>query len=201
MICDFHMHSNVSDGTCAPGELVETAARAGVEVMALTDHDDVAGVAEARARGEALGVEVWAGVEISVSEEQGALQVHVLGLGVDPDDGNLLATLAEIRAARRARALRMLESLEALGIELHLEALTRDGEPRAIGRLHVASALVDAGVCETRDQAFERYLRRGRPAYEPNPGTGAARAIAAIQGAGGLQELLGKFLLVNLPQA
>ncbi len=180
------MHSTVSDGTLGPGEVVEAAAQTGVGVLALTDHDDVAGVAEARARGAALGIEVWSGVEVSVSDDDGGLQVHVLGLGVDCGDAALLDMLARIRQARRERGARILERLAQAGIELSLDTLTPDGEPRVVGRLHVADALVRAGVARSRDDAFARFLRRGRPAYQPSPGIGAAEAIARIRGAGGL---------------
>jgi predicted metal-dependent phosphoesterase TrpH len=180
------MHSTVSDGTLGPGEVVEAAARAGVGVLALTDHDDVAGVAEAQARGAALGIEVWSGVELSVCEDHGDLQVHVLGLGVDCRDAPLLDVLARVRQTRRERGARILERLAEAGIDLSLDTLTPGGEPRSIGRLHVADALVRAGAARSRDDAFARYLRSGRPAYQPSPGIGAAEAIARIRGAGGL---------------
>ncbi len=185
MICDFHLHSNVSDGTLAPAEVVEAAAREGVGVLSLTDHDDVSGVPEARARGLELGIEVLSGVEISVAENEGTVQLHILGLGIDVADPALLATLARIRETRRARAARILERLARIGVPLPSD-VDAEGPPRAVGRLHIARALVQGGACDSVDQAFTRYLRRGRPAYESSPGIAAAEAIVRIHEAGGL---------------
>ena len=184
MICDLHSHSTVSDGTLSPDALVEAAAEQRVDVLALTDHDDVSGVARAAERGRTLGIGILPGVEISVSEDQGRVQLHMLGLGVDTGHAGLRGILGGLRDARSKRAARMLERLASIGIELDGEALlAREG---VVGRAHLARALVRAGVCSSNDDAFSRYLRRGRPAYEPSAGLTAQQAIDAIHGAGGI---------------
>lgn len=186
MICDFHVHSSASDGDLSPVEVVEAAQRAGVEAMALTDHDDVSGVAEARRRGAELGVRVIPGVELTVSEREGSVQIHVLGLGVDIEHAALLDRLAAIRHARRARAGRILDQLRAAGVDLDLDALLASRAERTIGRLHVAEALVRSGRCASLDDAFARYLRRGRPAYVPSEGVCAREAIDLLHAADGI---------------
>ncbi len=183
MICDFHTHSNVSDGSLSPRELVESAGREGVQVLALTDHDDVSGVPIAREVGRGLGIEILSGVEISVSEDDGARQMHVLGLGFDPDHPALVDSLSRIRMRREARVREMLSRLADAGVELPAESLETCG---AVGRPHVARALVAAGACTSIQDAFVRYLRRGRPGYVPSAGVPARTAIELIQAAGGI---------------
>lgn len=189
MICDFHVHSTWSDGTFTPRELAEEAHRVGVGCFALTDHDDLAGIAEATSRGAELGVEVVPGVEISVNEEDGARQMHVLGLAIDPDEAGLRRCLAELQQARRSRLTRILDKLAGLGVELPTDAFAHLPEGSAVGRPHVARALVDAGHCSDEDDAFVRYLRRGRPAYVASAGVTAPEAIRAIHAAGGVAAL------------
>ena len=184
MICDLHAHSTVSDGMLAPGELVELAARCKVRLLALTDHDDVSGIPEARARADELGLELLPGVELSVCEDEGRVQLHLLGLGVDVESPELLDTLARVRERRRTRAGRMIALLAAAGVELDLDELSeRHG---VIGRPHLARALVRAGACASPGEAFGRWLGRGRPAYVKSAGTTSRAAIAAIHAAGGI---------------
>ncbi len=189
MICDFHVHSTFSDGTFTPTELVDEAKRVGVDCFALTDHDVVGGVAEAATRGADAGVEVVAGVEISVNEDDGDRQLHLLGLAIDPDEAGLGGCLVEMQAARRERADRILELLAAAGVQLDRALLGEAPDGSAIGRPHVARALVAAGVCSDEDDAFARYLRRGRAAYVASAGITAARAIEVIHAAGGIASL------------
>jgi hypothetical protein len=187
--CDFHTHSTISDGTLAPGELVDHAAEAGVDVLALTDHDSVEGVAEASARGRARGVQVLGGVELSVSEDDGRRQMHLLGLGVDPAAASLAELTVRLRGAREERMLRMLDALAAQGIALAPERVRALAGPGTVGRPHVARALVESGACADADEAFARWLRRGRPAFVASPGLLARDAIEAIHAAGGLASL------------
>ena len=189
MICDFHVHSTFSDGTFTPTELVDEAKRVGVGCFALTDHDVVGGVAEAAARGADAGVEVVGGVEISVNEDAGDRQLHLLGLAIDPDEAGLGGCLVEMQAARRGRVDRILELLAAAGVQLDRALLGEAPDGSAIGRPHVARALVAAGVCSDEDDAFTRYLRRGRAAYVASAGITAARAIEVIHAAGGIASL------------
>ena len=189
MICDLHTHSDRSDGSCTPARVVELAAESDVGILALTDHDDVSGLPEARARGVELGVELLAGVEVSVCEEEGELQMHVLGLGIDPEHGALADLLARVRERRAERAGKILAQLRAAGVELDPErvAAIADGSP--VGRPHIARALVDAGVCEQPQAAFARFLRRGRPGYVISAGVPARAALDAIHDSGGIASL------------
>ncbi|KAF0193148.1 MAG: metal-dependent phosphoesterase [Gammaproteobacteria bacterium] len=183
MIFDLHMHSRASDGTLAPAEVVKLAAACGVDVMALTDHDATDGVAEARAEAGQLGVGFVAGVEVSVTWNGRLL--HIIGLGIDERHPDLQQGLAGLREARRARASKMAEKLERSGIP---DALARVGEYAngpVISRTHFARFLVDAGYVATPEQAFRRYLRRGKRAYVPMQWAPLEQAIGWINGAGG----------------
>jgi predicted metal-dependent phosphoesterase TrpH len=182
---DFHTHTTVSDGSLTPTELARRAHEQRVTGFALTDHDTVDGVAEARAEGERLGVEVIAGVELSVNEDQGARAMHVLGLGIDPDHSPLRARLAGLREARLSRGARIVSHLQKAGIAISLEDVARHSAGGALGRPHVARALVDLGVVPDVEEAFARWLRRGRPAYEPNAELSAREAIELVHDAGG----------------
>lgn len=185
-MCDLHMHSSASDGLLSAEALVDTMAAGGVRLMALTDHDDVSCVARAQAHGARVGIEVWSGVEITVAEDEGAREMHVLGLGIDCGDPLLCATLERVRDAREQRGRRMLAQLAQHGIELDWEVVRAQAERRTVGRPHVARALVGAGVCRDEEEAFARWLRRGKPAHVPSAGIGLREAIAAIHGAGGI---------------
>jgi len=186
---DFHTHTRVSDGSLSPAELVRRAAANRVSGLALTDHDTVDGVAEAQAEGERAGVEVLGGIELSVSEEDGARALHLLGLGIDDGDPALRARLAQLRSGRETRAARMVERLRAAGIALELAAVEAQSGGGSLGRPHVARALVALGAATDVEDAFARFLRRGRPAYEPNPALSARDAIALVHGAGGVAVL------------
>jgi hypothetical protein len=139
---DFHTHTRVSDGSLSPTELVERAAANKVTGFALTDHDTVGGVAEARAAGAAHGIEVIAGIEISVSENDGKRGLHVLGLGIDDTSPALLARLDELQSGREGRASRIVAHLQRAGIDLSLAQVEAESGGGTIGRPHVARALV-----------------------------------------------------------
>ncbi len=182
---DFHTHTTVSDGSLTPTELARRAHEQRVTGFALTDHDTVDGIAEARAEGERLGVEVIAGIELSVNESQGARAMHVLGLGIDPEHGPLRARLVELRESRVNRGARIVSHLQKAGIAISLDDVARHSAGGALGRPHVARALVELGVVPDVDLAFVRWLRRGRPAYEPNAELSARDAIELVHDAGG----------------
>ncbi|NRA04044.1 MAG: PHP domain-containing protein [Myxococcales bacterium] len=201
MRCDFHVHSNRSDGTLSPAELADEAVREGVQVMALTDHDNVRGVAAAAERGHEVGVEVLAGIEVSVSEPDTGRQMHILGLGIDPARPELLTRLERVNIGRDARAKRIVALLAERGVELPLEAVRAEAGPGVIGRPHVARALVRLGVCADPDEAFSRYLRRGRPAFVPLPGLSAREAIDLIHAAGGISVLAHPLLSLGVDAA
>jgi hypothetical protein len=188
-LCDFHVHSTASDGLLAPARLVEEAARAGVFALALTDHDTVAGVAEARLRGRELGVEVLGGIELSVCEEEGRREMHILGIGVDPESPALVSGLSALARRRQERAADIVARLRAQRVDVSLErvlAHAADGNP---GRPHVARALVESGACRSVDEAFDRLLGRRCPAYVPAGALDAAQAIALVHDAGGIASL------------
>jgi predicted metal-dependent phosphoesterase TrpH len=183
------MHSSASDGLLAPEALVDAMADAGVHLMALTDHDDVSAIPRAREQAARRGIELWPGVEITVTERSGEREMHVLGLAVDPDEASLCGALQRVRDAREQRGRQMLERLAHHGIELDWTSVRLQATRGSVGRPHVARALVAAGVCADEEDAFARWLRRGRPAHIPSAGLPLAEAIAAIHGAGGIAVL------------
>jgi len=184
MNIDLHCHSNVSDGALAPADVARRAARAGVAVWALTDHDQLAGLAEARAAAEGEGMRFVDGVEISVTWRGGT--VHVLGLRIDPGNENLAAGLAAVRDGRLERARAMARELQAAGIDGAYEgALERAENPAMVSRTHFARYLAAIGaVADTRD-AFRRFLVPGKPGYVPHQWAVLADAVRWIVAAGG----------------
>jgi predicted metal-dependent phosphoesterase TrpH len=187
--CDLHTHTCLSDGALSPEALVERAAERGVHAIALTDHDEVAGIAAARKRADAIGIEVLAGIEISVSDEGGHRQMHILGLGIDPEHEPLLARMRAYREERMQRSERIVEKLVELGVRIDFARVRAVAGEGSIGRPHIAQALVEAEHCSSRKEAFQRYLRSGRPAYVQRTGLGSAEAIELIHAAGGIAAL------------
>jgi predicted metal-dependent phosphoesterase TrpH len=180
---DLHAHSTASDGAVAPAAVVETAARAGLAALALTDHDTLAGVAAAREAGARLGVRIVAGVELSVMDDE--REIHLLGLHIARVDA-LEAELQSVRAARRTRAQRIVGKLNALGVPIAIEAVWAQAADGAVGRPHVARALIAGGWARDQRDAFDRYLGAGRPAnVEKEPVTIAA-GVRLIHDCGGL---------------
>ena len=189
LLCDLHTHSTRSDGTLTPAELLDEAHRHGVHAIALTDHDTLDGLDEASERGRALGIEVLAGVELSLSEDDGQRQSHLLGYGVSANSGPLREVLEQLRIAREQRADRSLDALCTQGIVLDRARVREIAGAGTIGRPHLARALVEAGHCSDLDDAFVRFLRTGRPAYVPAPGLSARDAIELVHRAGGVASL------------
>jgi predicted metal-dependent phosphoesterase TrpH len=191
---DLHTHTARSDGLLTPAHLVAAAAAAGVRLLAIADHDTLAGVREIRGSSLPEGIEVLPGIEINAVHDRPGLEeseVHVLGLGVDPDDDALEATLSRQRGARRHRFDLMVSRLRELGhaVDPALEALPATDDDDALGRPRLARALIAMGAATTVEDAFDRWLSRGRPAYIPRQGVGPVEAIAAIRQAGGLPVL------------
>lgn len=184
---DLHSHSTASDGAFAPAEVVRQAHAAGLAAIALTDHDTVAGVAEAQAAGERLGIRIVPGVELSAVE--GDTETHVLGLHLTRSLDTLEARLAELREMRMRRATRIVERLNALGVPVTLDAVLREAAGGAVGRPHVARALVAGGFVPDFRQAFDRYLGNGRVAFVAKDRLTMTDAIAMIHAAGGLAVL------------
>ncbi|RZL03209.1 MAG: PHP domain-containing protein [Rubrivivax sp.] len=181
---DLHCHSNVSDGTLTPEALAERAKRNGVELWALTDHDEVGGQHRARAAANAQGLAYLTGSEISVTFAHKT--VHIVGLGFDPDHPALQQGLVDTRGGRERRARDMAEGLAKVGIpDAFAGALRYVGNPDLISRTHFARYLVEIGVCGDSHEVFKRYLTEGKPGYVEHRWAKLSDAISWITEAGG----------------
>ena len=181
---DLHCHSTHSDGLLAPSELVRRAAQRGVDALALTDHDEVSGLAEARAHARELGLRLIDGVEISVTWSN--LTLHVLGLRVDPECAVLRDGLATIRVGRTGRARRIGDALAAAGVHEAYEGARRYvTSERLISRTHFARFLVDAGHAREMKDVFRRFLVPGKPGHVAHDWARLPDAIDWIHAAGG----------------
>jgi hypothetical protein len=182
---DLHSHSTVSDGTLAPAALAQRAFDGGVELWALTDHDEVGGQHEAREAALALGMDYLSGCEISVSFA--GQTVHIVGLGFDIDDAALRQGLAATRGGREARARLMAEGLAQVGLPGAFEgALNYVGNPELISRTHFGRWLVERGVCADAHEVFRRFLTEGKPGYVPHRWARLGDAVRWITQAGGV---------------
>lgn len=182
---DLHCHSFVSDGTLGPAVLAQRAKDNGVELWALTDHDEVGGQREAREAAVRIGLPYLSGVEISVSFAGNT--VHIVGLGVDIDDAALGDGLRATRGGRELRARAMAEGLAQAGIKGSFEgALRHAGNPALISRTHFARFLVESGVCRDTQTVFRNYLVKGRPGYVEHRWASLADALRWITQAGGI---------------
>ncbi len=185
MNADLHSHSSVSDGTLEPEVLAARAKANGVELWALTDHDEISGQHRARSAALAAGLPYLSGVEISVTFA--GTTVHIVGLGFDLDDAPLAAGLAATRGGRGARAREMAAGLARVGIHKAYEgALRYVGNPELISRTHFARFLVDEGVCGDTHEVFRKYLVDGKPGYVPHRWASLGDAVRWITQAGGL---------------
>lgn len=182
---DLHCHSTVSDGLLSPSEVVSLAAKGGVDVLALTDHDDVAGLEEAQSAAADQGIRLIPGVEISVSWDQ--VTVHIVGLNIDPTHPELLNGLNRVRGGRLERARKMGESLAAAGIPGAFEgAMSFATSDEMVGRTHFARFLVEQGKARNVSAVFKRYLARGKPGYVSHRWADLSDAIQWIRAAGGV---------------
>ncbi|MFT3665153.1 3',5'-nucleoside bisphosphate phosphatase [Piscinibacter sp.] len=185
MNADLHCHSCVSDGTLSPQALAQRAKDHGVELWALTDHDELGGQHGAAEAARALGLPYLSGVEISVSFC--GQTVHIVGLGFDADDGALQQGLAATRGGRRERALEMAGGLARAGIPGAFEgALKYVSNPELISRTHFARHLVETGVCADTNEVFRRFLTEGKPGFVPHRWASLRDAVRWITDAGGL---------------
>lgn len=180
---DLHTHSSCSDGTLPPAEVVRLAAEAGLEVVALTDHDTTEGLAEAREAGAELGIEVVPGIELSAEHE--GRSVHVLAYWPDPEEPELVAELERLRDERLGRAAAMIERLRELGIGISLGRVREIAGGGPIVRPHIAQALVEAGAVADEQEAFDRYIADGGPAYVEKHALAPVDAVRLILRAGG----------------
>lgn len=185
---DLHSHSIFSDGTMPPGDLARRAAAQGVELYALTDHDEISGLPEAQAAAAACSMAFVPGVEVSVT--WGGTTLHIVGLNVNADAAALRDGLAYVRSGRTRRAQEIADSLAAAGIDGTFEgALRHAGNPQMIGRTHFARFLVEQGVCRDVREVFKRYLVEGKPGYVPHRWASLAQAVAMIDASGGVAVL------------
>ncbi len=182
---DLHCHSTFSDGTLSPEAVAARAKAGGVELWALTDHDELGGQAAARTAALAHGMAWVGGVEISVTFANET--VHIVGLGIDPEDPTLQAGLAATRSGRQERAREMAEGLAQVGIEGAYEgALRFVGNPDLISRTHFARYLVEAGHSPNTNAVFHHYLKEGKPGFVPHRWASLGQAVGWIRGAGGV---------------
>lgn len=181
---DLHSHSNQSDGVLTPVEVAQRAHANAVDVWSLTDHDEISGLKSARDKASGFGITFINGVEISATFCNRV--IHVVGLGFDAEDKNLLETLGEIRDSRRKRAELIADRLTALEINDALAGAMRHiDNPRLIGRVHFAKHLVELGLCKGIQQAFDKYLGEGKQAFVPMQTISLQQTIDTIISAGG----------------
>jgi len=181
---DLHTHSTFSDGAFTPRELVMMASEIGLEALAICDHDTIKGQEQALAAGAEFGLKVITGVELSVDHEDGSL--HLLGYGFDYHHPGLLATLDRMRRSREERNILIVARLNKLGYGIKLKDVLRFTSEGTYGRAHIAQALAEGGWIPTMQEAFDKLLKRGRPAYLERWRLSLVDAIAALHQAGGI---------------
>jgi hypothetical protein len=184
---DLHTHSNISDGLLTPTELVEHAANSGVRVLALTDHDDIGGLAEARQIAEQHGIRLINGVEISVTWKKRTL--HIVGLNINPDDEALKSRLSAVRLSRLERARQMALGLEKSGIQGSFEGASAYAQQSILTRMHFARFLVEHGYAKDPKAVFKKYLVKGKPGYVDHEWMSLESALGLIINSGGVAVL------------
>ncbi len=186
---DLHTHTTASDGSLPPAALVQKAQKIGLTALAVTDHDTIAGLAEAAAAAQELGLDFIAGVELSVEDAGG--RFHLLGYGFDPENAELGEKLSDLRRSRTARNMQMAEKMAALGLPVTMDdvkaAAHKSGdEADVIARPHFAAALIAKGIVGSVQEAFDTYLASGKPLYLAKEVLTPADAIALLHRAGGV---------------
>jgi predicted metal-dependent phosphoesterase TrpH len=184
---DLHLHTTHSDGSLAPGDVVALAHKAGVTALAITDHDITTAIPEAIVAGQALGIEVIPGIEIS--SIHGESEIHVLGYFLDWRDPALNQWLLSQRASRHRRNPLIIGKLQALGIDITYDEVRALAGTDAVGRPHIARVLMEKAVVANAKEAFDRFLANGKPAYVARELPGPTEAIQWIKQAGGLAVL------------
>jgi len=181
---DLHLHTHCSDGSDAPARVVSRAAECGIAAMAITDHDTIAGLPEARTAAADAGIEFINGTEVSCHFE--GREIHVLGFGFRDDGGPLDAPLAALCEARTTRATGIMERLQSAGIAIDSEAVRARAGNGAVSRMHIAKELHAMGVTPDVQAGFDRYLKKGRPAFVEKETMACAEAVDLIHAAGGV---------------
>ncbi len=193
---DLHTHSLRSDGALSPADLIRRAADRGVSVLSLSDHDTLAGVAEAVAAGDALGVRVIPASELNTESEWG--DAHVLGYFIDPADQPLEARLRWLRENRGRRIELMVEKLNQLGYSVSLDRVLEIAQGGALGRPHLAEALLEKGYVRSYEESFDTILAKGSPAYVARVGLSPFEAVALVRTHGGVPSLAHPGTVVGL---
>jgi predicted metal-dependent phosphoesterase TrpH len=189
---DLHIHSTASDGTFSPSEILQLASRSGLRAIAITDHDTLDGSRQALECGIPATLHFITGVEISTQpamDWDAIGSLHILGYGIDPRHSELRQTLSKFQQVRIERTHRILDRLRNLGIPLTMEQVAAEVGQGAAGRPHVASAMVKAGAVADIDEAFQKYLRKGCPAYVSKERLDCLQAFELIRAAGGIPVL------------
>ncbi|MDR0822874.1 MAG: PHP domain-containing protein, partial [Endomicrobium sp.] len=187
LYADMHVHSNFSDGSFTPTQVVEHALRVNLSAIALTDHDCIDGIQEAQEAGLKNNIEVISGVELSTQmEDEDKTEMHILGFYIDHKSPELKKELDIFKSARLDRAYRILSKLEKEGIVLKDKSFIENGKDKAVGRLHFAKALAKEGFVSHIQEAFQKYLGQDRPAYEPKFALTPSQAIKLILKFGGI---------------
>ena len=181
---DLHLHTHFSDGTFSPEELTGHAQRLGFAALALTDHDSVEGCVRMAAACQAAGIEFITGTELTA--EHNDTELHILGYFVDGQNEKLLTEIAKFQAVRQNRIREMVAKLNQLNVPLEVESVFALANCKSPGRPHVARALVKAGLVRHLDEAFERFLKKNRPAWVPKAKMSALEGVGLIHQAGGL---------------
>lgn len=187
MYADLHLHSHYSDGTFTPEEIVVRAAKQGLGAIALTDHDTIEGCAATAAECAKAGIEFVIGAELTA--EHNDHELHILAYAVDATNERLLREIAKFQQVRQERIREMVARINALGVPLQAEDVFALANCKSPGRPHVARTLVRHGQCRTLDEAFERFLKKGRPAWVPKSKMSALEAVELIHQANGLAVL------------
>ena len=190
---DLHTHSNASDGSFSPTDLVRKAKAEGLSTLALIDHDTVSGVKEAMAAGVEQGIFVIPGVEISIDFQPGTM--HICGYFIDIKDRRLREGLAFVQEARRNRNPQIITKLNQLGLKITLDEVRQVAGPDQVGRPHFAKVLVQKGYVQSTKEAFTKYLAKGAPAYMDKKRLSLDDAVAMIRAAGGVAVLAHPILL------
>ncbi|MDR1863128.1 MAG: PHP domain-containing protein [Treponema sp.] len=188
---DLHTHSSASDGSLSPGALIGEAAAQGLTAIALTDHDTVQGLEEAKKAAKAGGIVFIPGIELEIiwSRKNEGGEFHLLGLGLRRLTPSFTEAVAELSRRRERRNLEILDRMHELSIEADYRDIQALSGGHSVGRPHFAALLVNRGIVKTREQAFSRYLARGKPLYMPKKGLEFDEAVGAIKSAGGIAVL------------
>ena len=181
---DLHVHTTASDGQYRPAQIMQKAADLGINTIAITDHDTVAGLEEGRAEAEKLGINFVPGIEMNINGSRG--EFHLLGLGLERISTSLQTAIDNLQKNRVIRNEEMIAKMRADGVDITIEELYSHFPDTVIGRPHIAAMLVEKGLVRKRQQAFDKYLAKGRPWYCERVGTNLDEAIVAIRESGGI---------------